>query len=244
MKKNLYEILGVPEDAKFDLIRAVYRSLSQIYHPDKYDGDKKFAEEKMKEINLAYDILSNVEKRKKYDENNIIEPGNNFESNNTSESKHSKKHHKKNVKWENFKKEFNQTIFGPKLTPEEKAQLRAKDIKNIKRLGVIVISIPLSVAIIWAMVDLFFYIKKIEWLYNRIADRIIFSSCMGFLFGLFIYASDFKENKFKSIRGILFTTLGIITLALLIPVNSKNLNNVNDNCKWIKVGRGSELICN
>ena len=81
MNKNLYEILGVPINADDDLIKSVYRSLGQIYHPDKYDDDKKFAEEKMKEINLAYDILSNVEKRKKYDENDIIKPDNTFKIN-------------------------------------------------------------------------------------------------------------------------------------------------------------------
>ena len=66
--KDYYSILGVPFDAQIDLIRSVYRSLSQIYHPDKYAGDKKYAEDKMKEINEAYACLKDSKKRKDYDE--------------------------------------------------------------------------------------------------------------------------------------------------------------------------------
>ena len=51
--KDYYQILGVPSNANISLIKSIYRSLGQIYHPDKYAGDKKYAEEKMKEINEA-----------------------------------------------------------------------------------------------------------------------------------------------------------------------------------------------
>ena len=244
MKKNLYEILGVPANAKLDLIRSVYRSLGQIYHPDKYDGDKKFAEEKMKEINLAYDTLSNVEKRKKYDEDNIIEPDNTFKSTNTSESNYSKKHYEKNIKWENFKKEFNHTIFGPKLTPQQKAQQRAEDIAFFKKIALVAIGIPLSAAFIIVLIEFYHFIKSVDWLYDRLSDRILFSGSMGFLLGLMAYASEFKENKIKSISGIFFTTLGVVIFALLLPENNGDTTNVDENCKWIKAGRGSEVICN
>jgi molecular chaperone DnaJ len=66
MAKNYYEILGVDENVKPDELRKVYRKLSLQYHPDR-NPDNKEAEEKFKEISEAYDVLSDEEKRKKYD---------------------------------------------------------------------------------------------------------------------------------------------------------------------------------
>ncbi|MCX5770458.1 MAG: molecular chaperone DnaJ [Candidatus Hydrogenedentes bacterium] len=63
---DLYEILGVSRDASDDEIRRAYLKLAHKYHPDKTGGDKE-AENKLKEINAAYDILKNPEKRKQYD---------------------------------------------------------------------------------------------------------------------------------------------------------------------------------
>ena len=66
--KNLYQILGIPTDAKPELVKAVYKALVKLYHPDVFQGDSKFAKEKLQEINKAYEILSNKLKRQKYDE--------------------------------------------------------------------------------------------------------------------------------------------------------------------------------
>lgn len=66
--KTYYQILGVLPDAEDIVIKAAYRSLSQKYHPDRWAGDKQFAHSRMSEINQAYEILSNLHKRKKYDE--------------------------------------------------------------------------------------------------------------------------------------------------------------------------------
>ncbi|KIE58386.1 molecular chaperone DnaJ [Methylacidiphilum kamchatkense Kam1] len=65
--KNYYETLGVDKNATQDEIRAAFRRLARIYHPD-VAKDKKEAEEKFKEINEAYEVLSDPEKRKKYDQ--------------------------------------------------------------------------------------------------------------------------------------------------------------------------------
>lgn len=64
--KDYYTVLGVDKKASKDEIKNSFRKLAMKYHPDKTKGDKK-AEEKFKEVNEAYEVLSDDEKRKKYD---------------------------------------------------------------------------------------------------------------------------------------------------------------------------------
>src|SRR4051794_32715516 len=65
--KDYYRVLGVPRTASAEEIRKAFRSLARQYHPD-VAKDKKHAEEKFKEINEAYEVLSDAAKRKTYDE--------------------------------------------------------------------------------------------------------------------------------------------------------------------------------
>lgn len=95
---TLYEILEVSEKASKEVIEKAYKTLAKKYHPDLQQNQeqKKFASEKMKKINEAYDILSNEEKKKKYDEKleserrkkeeiNINTNSNTFRANNNQE---------------------------------------------------------------------------------------------------------------------------------------------------------------
>lgn len=66
MARDYYEILGVSRNSSETEIRAAYRKLAHKYHPDKTGGDRD-AEEKLKQINEAYDVLKNKEKRARYD---------------------------------------------------------------------------------------------------------------------------------------------------------------------------------
>lgn len=66
MSQDLYKILGVEKSADDTAIKSAYRKLALKWHPDKHKGDQE-AEKKFKEINVAYEVLSDKQKRQQYD---------------------------------------------------------------------------------------------------------------------------------------------------------------------------------
>ena len=66
-KRDYYEVLGVPKTASDDDIKSAFRKMAKQYHPDLHPDDKE-AEAKFKEVNEAYEVLSNADKRAKYDQ--------------------------------------------------------------------------------------------------------------------------------------------------------------------------------
>lgn len=68
MAKDYYEILGVQRNASDAEIKKAYRKLAMQYHPDRNPGKEKWANEKFKEINEAYGVLGDPQKRKQYDQ--------------------------------------------------------------------------------------------------------------------------------------------------------------------------------
>ena len=66
-KRDYYEVMGVPKNATEDEIKKAYRKLAKKYHPDLNPGDKE-AEAKFKEVNEAYEVLSDKDKKARYDQ--------------------------------------------------------------------------------------------------------------------------------------------------------------------------------
>ena len=58
---NPYDVLGLPWASDVELVKATYKSLVKIYHPDIFKGDKDFAKERLAQLNSAYEFLSDPE---------------------------------------------------------------------------------------------------------------------------------------------------------------------------------------
>ena len=123
---NHYETLGVPKTASQAEIKEAYKALVKKYHPDIYPGDKIFAEKKIKEINNAYDVLSDEAEKQKYDAEINPRPTYNYSPPNYtytppkydySSSKYSYENYKKTYKTSGYEYEKRYTDYHRSKTP-------------------------------------------------------------------------------------------------------------------------------
>src|SRR2546429_7054913 len=77
MPRDYYEVLGVKREASDDEIKKAYRKLARQHHPDRNPGDKQ-AETRFKEVQDAYDVLSDKNKRAQYDRFGFAGPAGGF----------------------------------------------------------------------------------------------------------------------------------------------------------------------
>ena len=121
--KDYYEVLGLTAEAPAEEIRIAYRKLAKANHPDKHQGDPAYVE-KFKDIQEAYDVLSDAEKRKEYDAQ--LARQNSYNKKNTK--KESKKADKSsnNASKPSQPDEFSQ--------PEQPSQPRPEEIKDMHTL--------------------------------------------------------------------------------------------------------------
>ena len=119
--KSLYEILGVNANSGKDEIKKKYRELAKKYHPDRMvnasEKEKTEAEKRFREINDAYTILSDDEKRNEYDK--MAESKNGYGKNKKTRSKREQEGY--GDIYEKFTKEGMNSMFGKFFDPEKKS---------------------------------------------------------------------------------------------------------------------------
>lgn len=146
--KDYYKILNVSMNANNDEIKKAFRALAKKYHPDRNPDDKD-ALTKFQEVNEAYEVLSNEESRKKYDQNisGFKSRNNDREANNKNNksSSDNKKYQDKSESMENLNKYF-ESFFGFNANSNDINKDKLKKEKN-----------PIDTS---RMFDSFFNIKK------------------------------------------------------------------------------------
>lgn len=146
-EKNYYEILGVDINASAEQIKQAYFKQIKKYHPDTFDGDKNYAEQITANLNIAYGILSDSEKKYEYDQKlgfNKTKPKpkkqkpNNQQSNKQNSTQNNQKNTKQQKADNNSQKNNNKTKENikanakenpkaePKTPPEQERNLKEK----------------------------------------------------------------------------------------------------------------------
>lgn len=151
MKKNYYHILGLSNRATLVEIKSAFRKLAVLYHPDKNQGDPDTAE-KFQEIKEAYDILINPELKKRFDSGYHYNMKYSKKESETSQSKKTR-----GKRYSFTEQEFkNRQAFAKnyKSTHQKKAKESHETIVPYNDFKYIMISIPLSIAILFLVINL------------------------------------------------------------------------------------------
>lgn len=135
---NHYETLEVRENASFEVIKMAYKALAHKYHPDKLNEQNEHAHNYMQRINEAYDVLSDPDRRKQYDESllfsNKARQQSETERLKRQEAERKYRERKEREKAEQSERERTEQLRMEKAESEQKEYLqRLKEFEDIKR---------------------------------------------------------------------------------------------------------------
>jgi DnaJ-class molecular chaperone len=119
--KDYYSALGIVPNAELAVIKSAYKAMLSVYHPDRFKGPKETAHTRSVEINEAYEILSNIDKRKQYDNLRKNTNDNAYSYREESQSRESRAD-----KFETLEKDWQSAIKG-----QRDLDLLFKELKNI-----------------------------------------------------------------------------------------------------------------
>ena len=158
---NYYEVLRISEKASLNEIKNAYKKLVKKYHPDIYEGNKLFAESKIKEINEAYETLSEKTKKAKYDaelnykryeppKSDFVQTYSTSQINKYADFYNNlgRVNRKKNDKVRKKKKEFDFIAFGRKIFFKIDKKYKTEEKQNMIILILLVVILLLGIGIL------------------------------------------------------------------------------------------------
>lgn len=154
---NHYEVLGVNKNATQEEIKEAYKKLVKKYHPDIYPGDKTFAEKKIKDINAAYEVLSDLDSKKEYDEMlNPHPPEQTYDFTPPNYSPYSYENYKNRNNYTNYNNSYNNSYYNTSKTENVNKYKNTKYTQDpFSKINNIPLLIVISFTILYCIFNIF-----------------------------------------------------------------------------------------
>ncbi len=197
--KTLYEILEVSENASKEVIEKAYKVLAKRYHPDlQNDKEKKMAEENMKKINEAFEILMDDKKRENYNnklkinrENKVKEEIKNSNKNNVHKEK---KEFDPNEELKNMSRHYKK-VYSSGVKNIRQNILRKRTKKEYKEFGITILIMVIICLILW------FFPPTNKLIVNFYEDNVIIKGIVDAIGNVFGGILQGIGNAFKGVQN-------------------------------------------